>query len=66
VDKAGNRLGYGKGYYDRYLCLYPTAKRIGYCFDFQLVSEVPHDEKDEKLDFVVTDKQVVETMARKA
>jgi 5-formyltetrahydrofolate cyclo-ligase len=65
-DKKGYRLGYGKGYYDRYLCLYPTAKRIGYCFDFQLVSEVPHDEKDEKLDFVVTDKQVVETMARKA
>ena len=65
VDKAGNRLGYGKGYYDRYLCLYPTAKRIGYCFDFQLVDEVPHDEKDEKLDFIITDKQVIKTTAER-
>lgn len=61
ADKAGNRLGYGKGYYDRYLAKHPTAKRIGYCFDFQIVREVPCGEKDEKLDVIVTDKQVIET-----
>ena len=65
ADKAGNRLGYGKGYYDKYLYQYPTAKRIGYCFDFQVLKEVPHNENDEKLDFIVTDKQTVETTARK-
>lgn len=61
ADMAGNRLGYGKGYYDRYLAKHPTAKRIGYCFDFQIVREVPCGEKDEKLDVIVTDKQVIET-----
>lgn len=64
ADKAGNRLGYGKGYYDKYLAKYPKATRIGYCFDFQLLREVPHDEKDEKLDIIVTDKQVIDTSAR--
>lgn len=64
ADEAGNRLGYGKGYYDGYLAKHPKAKRIGYCFDFQLLREVPHEEKDEKLDVIVTDKQVIDTAAR--
>ena len=64
ADRSGNRLGYGKGYYDKYLCKYPKAKRIGYCFDFQLIKEVPQDKHDEKLDFIVTDKQIVQTAAR--
>ena len=64
ADRTGNRLGYGKGYYDKYLCKYPEAKRIGYCFDFQVIQEVPRDEKDERLDFIVTDKQTIQTPAR--
>ena len=64
ADMSGNRLGYGKGYYDQYLCKHPAAKRIGYCFDFQVVQDVPHDDRDEKLDFIVTDKRVIETVAR--
>lgn len=64
ADAKGNRLGYGKGYYDKYLAKYPQSKRIGYCFDFQLLREVPYEERDEKLDFVVTDKQIIQTMAR--
>lgn len=63
ADKAGNRLGYGKGYYDEYLAKHSAAKRIGYCFDFQILREVPHNEKDEKLDVIVTDKQVTITSA---
>ena len=65
ADEKGNRLGYGKGYYDKYFAKYPTAKRIGYAFDFQIVREVPTTEQDEKLDVLVTDKRVVYTLARK-
>lgn len=64
ADEKGNRLGYGKGYYDRYLAKYPTAVRIGYAFDFQILHEVPTNERDEKLDVLVTDKRVVFTFAR--
>ena len=65
VDEKGNRLGYGKGYYDKYLKKYPTTKRIGYCFDFQIVREVPCEETDEKLDIIVTDKRILFTNGNK-
>lgn len=59
VDKQGNRLGYGGGYYDRYLKKHPNTKRIGYCFDFQVLPSVPAESCDEKLDCIVTEKQTV-------
>ncbi|MEG1741428.1 MAG: 5-formyltetrahydrofolate cyclo-ligase [Acetivibrio sp.] len=36
-DKKGNRLGYGAGYYDRYLCRHPHHKTVGIAYDFQMV-----------------------------
>lgn len=61
VDEQGNRLGYGGGYYDRYLQKHPKTKRIAYCFDFQLLKYVPHTEKDEKMEVIVTDKRILFT-----
>lgn len=45
-DRNGNRLGRGKGYYDRFLAKYPEVARIGICFDFQVVDSVPTDDFD--------------------
>lgn len=59
VDKQGNRLGYGGGYYDRYFAKNPQAKRIAYGYDFQLQSQVPVEETDIKMNCIVTDKQVL-------
>lgn len=59
VDKQGNRLGYGKGYYDRYLQSHKKAKRIAYAFDFQVVDSVPHTELDELVDVIVTEKRII-------
>lgn len=55
VDKQGNRLGYGKGFYDAYLRKYPSAKRIGYCFSCQIREAIPHTEEDEKLQILVSE-----------
>ena len=56
------RLGYGGGYYDRTFNYLKknnyTFISIGYAFDGQKVSEVPKDEFDIKLDYVITDKQI--------
>lgn len=45
-DKDGNRLGRGKGYYDRFLVRTPHLYKIGVCFDFQKVVHVPFDQTD--------------------
>ncbi len=50
--KDGFRLGYGGGYYDRYLSKY-SAKTIGICFEEQLVESLPLSTFDKRLDGVV-------------
>lgn len=52
-DAAGRRLGRGKGYYDRFLATYPNIYKIGVCFDFQKVMEVPADGQDVAVDEVI-------------
>ena len=54
-DKNGNRLGYGKGYYDNYLSDKPSILSIGLCFAIQLMDEIPVNERDVKLDYVITE-----------
>ena len=53
-DNKGNRLGRGRGYYDRFLCQHLDVKRIGICFDFQLVDEVPAEPFDIRMDEVLS------------
>ena len=52
-DRIGNRLGRGKGYYDRFLTKHPNAKRVGICFDFQMVDSVPTEPFDFKMDHII-------------
>jgi len=51
-DACGHRLGRGRGYYDRFLRLC-GGRKIGVCFDFQKVKEVPIDENDILMDQIV-------------
>ena len=64
VDEQGRRLGYGGGYYDRYLAAHPETLWLAYGFDFQILRQVPTEEHDIKMDGVVTDKRIVWTNAR--
>ena len=45
-DAAGHRLGRGRGYYDRFLTAHSHLYKIGVCFPFQRVAEVPTEEHD--------------------
>ncbi len=58
VDRQGNRLGYGGGYYDRFFARYPQMKRIGYCFEAQVTESVPTEKTDARLHCVVTEERV--------
>ncbi len=54
-DKNGNRIGYGGGYYDRYLGRHTGMVRMGICFDFQVAETVPAERYDWKMDLVMTE-----------
>lgn len=54
-DTKGNRLGRGKGYYDRLLPKL-QAHKIGVCFSFQIANEVPTEEFDIRMDEIITEK----------
>lgn len=56
-DKRGYRLGYGKGYYDRFLEKF-NGISIGLCFDAMLEDALPTDKFDKKADYLVTDKKI--------
>lgn len=64
VDEQGRRLGYGGGYYDRYLGAHPETLRLAYGFDFQILRQVPTETHDIKMDGIITDKRIVWTAAR--
>ena len=56
-DRRGNRIGRGKGYYDRLLCS-TSATKIGVGYDFQLIGEdIPSEEHDVAMDIVITDRR---------
>ena len=55
-DKNLNRIGFGKGYYDRILKnLKPGAKKIALAHDFQVLDEVPAEDHDVKMDMIITE-----------
>ena len=54
-DANGYRVGYGKGFYDRFLKDKRQMTVIGLCFSGQLVEEIPHDEHDIKMDKIITE-----------
>ena len=59
-SKSGFRLGYGGGYYDKYLSKngIGDVKKIGIAFSFQEVEEIPVEDHDERLDWILTEKHL--------
>ena len=55
-DPAGNRMGRGRGFYDRLLKTTPNAKKIGVAFDFQMLDSIPTEPFDVKMDLVISEK----------
>ena len=52
-DAAGHRLGYGKGYYDKFLAREPHHPTVALCFDFQMLDSIEHDPHDVPVDLVL-------------
>ena len=61
-DKNKNRIGYGKGYYDKYLNkylkLHDKIVTVGVAFSFQKHHNLPVNDKDFKLNYIITEKGI--------
>ncbi|WP_366922909.1 5-formyltetrahydrofolate cyclo-ligase [Metallumcola ferriviriculae] len=59
-DKNGNRLGYGGGFYDRFLGKLPkTSRFVAIAFELQIKDNVYHQEHDQPVHWVITEEQVI-------
>ena len=58
-DIHKNRIGYGGGYYDRYIKRYSDMYKIGLAYDFQIMDAIEVDEHDEAVDIVITEQQII-------
>ena len=57
-DRKMNRMGRGKGYYDRFLPKLKATK-VGICFDFQLFSDIPCNSNDIKMDMLISENDLI-------
>lgn len=57
-DRRGNRVGRGKGFYDRLLAD-TKATKIGVAYDFQLVDDIEAEPHDVKMDVIITESRVI-------
>lgn len=59
-DLSKNRLGHGKGYYDRFLTnLRKDSIKIGLAYDFQILDSIPADSHDVRMDIIISENRIV-------
>ena len=58
-DRERGRMGYGKGFYDRYLAAFPGLHSAALAFECQIAKRVPIEAHDKKPDIIVTDKGII-------
>jgi len=61
-DPNGNRIGYGKGYFDKlFKNLSTNCTKIALAYDFQIIENVPAEKHDKKVEIIVTEKRTIRT-----
>ncbi|MDI6618338.1 MAG: 5-formyltetrahydrofolate cyclo-ligase [Clostridiales bacterium] len=59
-DRGGERVGYGAGFYDRFLYgAGKKASKVALAYDFQLLNKIPSDKFDIKADAIITNKEII-------
>ena len=59
-DRDKNRVGFGRGYYDRFFLKYPNAKKIAIAFEEQIIDEgIETDKYDMKVDVLITEESII-------
>lgn len=65
-DKQGNRIGYGGGYYDKYISKLNNASNLlALAYDFQIIQDIESESHDIKVDFILTNKGFIKVNVEK-
>lgn len=59
-DRSKNRIGYGKGFYDRYFARFPACRKIAATYETQIVDNIPTNDFDTPMDLIITEREVLE------
>ena len=60
----GFRIGYGGGYYDRFLRNVKDVVKIGLCYEMQLYEDIPIASHDVPVDYIITEKRIIDCKAK--
>ena len=63
-DPLGNRVGFGTGYYDRFLSGL-AAPKVALAFSLQIIDSVPHSPRDVPVDWIVTESDTIACRAKR-
>lgn len=58
-DISGNRIGHGKGYYDRLINEHPESIIIGLAYEFQIIKNIPKKPHDQRIHKILTEKRII-------
>lgn len=58
-DREGGRMGYGKGFYDRFLAEYPAISSAALAYECQIARKVPVENHDIRADWIITEREVI-------
>ncbi|KPU26707.1 5-formyltetrahydrofolate cyclo-ligase [Caloranaerobacter sp. TR13] len=62
-DKRGYRIGYGGGYYDKFLLnISKSVPKVALAFDFQIVEKINQEKHDIPVDYIITEKSIVKCL----
>jgi len=59
ASRSGARIGYGRGYYDRWLSKNKYTEKIGLAFSCQLFNDIVPEDHDQKLDKIITEEEII-------
>ncbi|MBD5501013.1 MAG: 5-formyltetrahydrofolate cyclo-ligase [Lachnospiraceae bacterium] len=63
-DRQMGRMGYGKGFYDRFLHRIPDVFKAGIAFECQIAGQVPVEKNDVRTDMIITENEIISDMER--
>ena len=55
----GKRIGFGKGYYDKWFAAHPQSARTALCYECQIVNDMPTTDTDVRVEKIITEKRII-------